>query len=83
MKHSYWFQPPRFSPMPRERVVCGGVSSEGDQLRVQKTAVEVVEVQDVDSVVRGQVREGQPVVVAGTALLQDGQAVRLLEDRRR
>ena len=39
--------------------------------------------QDVDSVVRGQVREGQPVVVAGTSLLQDGQAVRLLEDRRR
>ncbi len=60
-----------------------GVSGAGDQLRVQKTAVEVVAVQDVDSVVRGQVREGQPVVVAGTSLLQDGQSVRLLEDRRR
>lgn len=59
------------------------VSGEGDQLRVQKTAVEVVAVQDVDSVVRGQVQEGQPVVVAGTSLLQDGQSVRLLEDRRR
>lgn len=60
-----------------------GVNGEGDQFRVQKTAVEVVAVRDVDSVVRGQVREGQPIVIAGTSLLQDGQAVRPLEDRRR
>lgn len=59
------------------------VSGQGEPLHVQKTTIEIVRVQDADSVIRGDIREGQPVVVAGMPLLRDGQAVRLLEDRRR
>lgn len=59
------------------------VSGQGEPLRVQKATIEIVRVQDADSVIRGDIRQGQPVVVAGTSLLRDGQAVRLLEDRRR
>ncbi len=59
------------------------VGGESKPLRVQQTAVEIIGVRDVYSIVRGEFREGQPVVVAGTSLLQNGQAVRLLEDRRR
>jgi len=59
------------------------VSGQGEPLHVRKATIEIVRVQDADSVIRGDIREGQPVVVAGTSLLRDGQAVRLLEDRRR
>ncbi len=59
------------------------VRGKGEPLRVQKTAVEIVGVQDVESVVGGAISQGELVVVAGTSLLRDGQAVRLLEDRRR
>ncbi len=59
------------------------VSGQGEPLHVQKATIEIMGVLDVDSVIRGDIREGQPVVVAGTSLLRDGQAVRLLEDRRR